>query len=71
MFEPTQLLPWRRRQSELMKERVESLSIIRKPNTDIFRPSLGETASLLSRDWGFNLQRDQQGILPLDLPPGP
>ncbi len=69
MFERTQLFRWRRRQPEILKERVQSLSSIRKSEREIFRPSLSETASLLTRDWGFNLQRDQQGIHPVDLPP--
>lgn len=69
MFERTPILPWRRRQTERLKERVQSLSLHRTPDADVFRPSLSETASLLSRDWGFSFQRNQQGVLPLDLPP--
>ena len=68
MFERNPILPWRRRRSELMKERVQSLSLHRRADADLFRPSLSETASLLSRDWGYNLHRDKQGVLPLDPP---
>ena len=69
MFERTQILPWRRRQTQLVKERVQSMSLIRRTDGGLFKPSLSETASLLSRDWGFDLNRTQQGTLPLDLPP--
>ena len=66
MFDYSRMLPGQRRQ---LKERVHSLSLIRRNDS----PSRDNTQGIsrsMTHDWGFEIHAVQgQMILPLDLPP--
>lgn len=66
MFENSRMLPWQRRQ---LKERVSSLSIIRRGESPP-RDNMQGLSPSMTHDWGFELEgRKGQMTLPWNLPP--